>query len=464
MNQLLYTQNKTFILLIIKIQLTKKFLSLGVKMNFVNTVRLIIGPNSDPNSNFNPPVLNPPLRLVVKNDVPEKIESKCVILIDPQLQTQTIKYRHYLQPTAQLGQGSYKKVYKATIEDSWGKVSQVARLVTTLFPYERGYENSLALWNHENRIMRHLAGASNVLQQITNFAYNGTSQGQECEKYNVITPLADCSLYDYLKRHNFSIPYLDQYQIFKGALTGLAEMHRRGVLHLDIKEENLLVTKQEFVIDVSISDFGLSQMWAEIQDPKLKADKITTSTYMYMSPEQCKYTFISPNPETLDSITLNRDVWAMGLIFYKIFFQQPHPLSLQIKEVVDIETKLISLYDDLKKYEDPITLTEAEQRDYEEKKKTYATKMQKYKTEIQNLSTCIDSLPSPPMDTCTPMYNIYILIMKMLHPDPKQRISAEEALRELFTLGIITGFENTLSKLHLQQIVPPITYTPIGPI
>lgn len=434
-------------------------------MNFIETRTHVVNAGSAPNPTS---LQNPPLRMIIKKDDPNaKIQSKLVVLAAEQLglfkdqfksldTKPGILYLQYRDPskaTKLLGQGTYKKVFKGTIEDDNGNTVKIARLVTTLFPNDEKYHTYLDLWHHENKIMDKLEGAKNVLQQITNFAYMGSRHGEECAKYNVITPLADVSLHDYMKAIKNITCVTDQYQIFKGALTGLAELHRRGIMHLDIKEANLLLDFQGDLITALICDFGLSQIWEEIQDPGVKGKKITMSTYNYMSPEQCKYTFIHSSKENLDKITLNRDVWALGLIFYRIYHGHPHPLINLIDKFVNSEDRVHKLRDQMERYNDKMSPNEKQELELKALREIYTRQYNDFVIDHQNLSQYINDLPSI-LDTFPKGNRIEILIMNMLHPDPEKRISAEDALKELVNLGTEYGFENYISTLTQKQVDP----------
>jgi len=84
------------------------------------------------------------------------------------------------------------------------------------------------------------------------------------------------------------------------AAKGLAVAHQHGIVHRDVKPDNILVTDDG---KIKLSDFGLAQ---EVKNPKgNKADMIAGTPY-YMPPEQWE-------GKTIDS---RSDIYSLGITYY----------------------------------------------------------------------------------------------------------------------------------------------------
>jgi serine/threonine protein kinase len=100
--------------------------------------------------------------------------------------------------------------------------------------------------------------------------------------------------------------------------------HETGVVHRDLKPQNILLTDTPQADFVKILDFGLSRL--TLSDPEL--EKLTRTgellgTPQYMSPEQCKS----------DPVDARSDIYSIGCVLYECLsgkppFTQEHPLAL----------------------------------------------------------------------------------------------------------------------------------------
>ncbi len=87
--------------------------------------------------------------------------------------------------------------------------------------------------------------------------------------------------------------------LFTQACRGLAHAHERGILHKDLKPDNLLVDRMDHLV---VSDFGVAQRLGEAGEPG-----IIVGTPAYMSPEQA-------GGRDLDART---DVFSLGAALYE---------------------------------------------------------------------------------------------------------------------------------------------------
>lgn len=86
----------------------------------------------------------------------------------------------------------------------------------------------------------------------------------------------------------------------------LCHLHTHGVIHRDLKLENILVTETG---DIKVIDFGIAQMLKEKADEKKPHIQRLIGTPSYMSPEQRE------NPE---NVSYPSDVYSLGIISYEL--------------------------------------------------------------------------------------------------------------------------------------------------
>ncbi|HEY7051982.1 MAG TPA: protein kinase [Mycobacterium sp.] len=90
--------------------------------------------------------------------------------------------------------------------------------------------------------------------------------------------------------------------VLRPVLGGLAVAHRSGLVHRDVKPENVLISDGG---DVKIVDFGLVRALAEA---KITSDSVILGTAAYLSPEQVRTGDASPRS----------DVYACGIMAYEL--------------------------------------------------------------------------------------------------------------------------------------------------
>jgi serine/threonine-protein kinase len=99
-------------------------------------------------------------------------------------------------------------------------------------------------------------------------------------------------------------------ELARQVLRGLAYAHSQGVLHRDIKSENVFVTWNGSAYRCILLDFGL----VKLDDSKFgPAQKLTMAGSVMGSPA-----YMSPEQGTGDVVDARSDVYAMGVVLYEL--------------------------------------------------------------------------------------------------------------------------------------------------
>ncbi len=106
----------------------------------------------------------------------------------------------------------------------------------------------------------------------------------------------------------------DAVQITRDIAEALAYAHRRGVIHRDIKPDNVLLTDGHAVV----TDFGVAKaLSASAQDGTLTSTGVAIGTPVYMAPEQ-----VLADPDADHRV----DLYALGCLLYEMLAGTP-PLT-----------------------------------------------------------------------------------------------------------------------------------------
>jgi hypothetical protein len=110
---------------------------------------------------------------------------------------------------------------------------------------------------------------------------------------------------------------LDQARsVIEQIVAGLAEVHRAGIIHRDLKSENVFLAKSEAGERVVLMDFGLARTMplADLASDSLAHGLV--GTVAYMSPEQIQRKPLGPPA----------DIYALGVVLYEMMTGK-HPFS-----------------------------------------------------------------------------------------------------------------------------------------
>ncbi|KAF9459711.1 kinase-like domain-containing protein [Collybia nuda] len=107
--------------------------------------------------------------------------------------------------------------------------------------------------------------------------------------------------------------------LFKDVVEGLAFLHNKSILHLDLKPGNVLLTWDEgkLIPRAMLSDFGTSRDM--VHNSRIRSGN--TGTLEYTSPESLP----APLTGILHQIDSKADMWSLGMILHKLlFFRLPY--------------------------------------------------------------------------------------------------------------------------------------------
>lgn len=117
------------------------------------------------------------------------------------------------------------------------------------------------------------------------------------------------------------LPIPDALRIAQEIATALDYAHRQGIVHRDVKPENVLLEDGHAVV----ADFGVARAVAAAGDARLTQTGLAVGTPSYMSPEQ------SSGDATVDG---RSDVYALGCVLHEMLTGAPPFRGATIQSVV----------------------------------------------------------------------------------------------------------------------------------
>ncbi len=108
---------------------------------------------------------------------------------------------------------------------------------------------------------------------------------------------------------------------------GLGAAHRRGIVHRDVKPQNVLVGRDG---SIKLTDFGIASVYKDINAERLTTTGMTLGTVQYYAPEQAQGEIVSPAA----------DVYALGIVMYEMLtgrtpFDGDTPVAVAMQHIQD---------------------------------------------------------------------------------------------------------------------------------
>ncbi|MDH4218821.1 MAG: protein kinase [Candidatus Aminicenantes bacterium] len=206
----------------------------------------------------------------------------------------------------ELGKGGMGKVYK--VHDTKIKEKIALKLIKPEIAKDK---KTIERFSNELRLTRKIRH-KNVCQMFD----LGEDQGTQFITMEFV-PGEDLRS---LIRRIGQLPIGKSISIAKQICEGLTEAHRLGVVHRDLKSNNIMIDKEG---NVRIMDFGIAR--------SLEAKRITGAGVMIGTPE-----YMSPEQVEGKDVDQRSDIYSLGVILYEMVtgrvpFEGDTPLSIAVK-------------------------------------------------------------------------------------------------------------------------------------
>ena len=160
----------------------------------------------------------------------------------------------------------------------------------------------------------------------------GTHEGAP---YFVMEYLIGCNLLEARQQPDVDIATLCEF--FIQACEGLADAHAQGVVHRDVKPENLFVVRDVSgwrslkVFDFGISKFSLTGKFSDVDLAAMRTE-VMMGTPHYISPEQIRST---------RDVDHRSDLWSLGAVMFEVLsggvlpFREEREVTALVAEVLE---------------------------------------------------------------------------------------------------------------------------------
>lgn len=157
----------------------------------------------------------------------------------------------------------------------------------------------------------------------------------EGKPYFVMEYMVGCNLLEARQQPDIDIATLCEF--FIQACEGLADAHAQGVVHRDVKPENLFVARDASgwrslkIFDFGISKFSLTGRYSDVDLASMRTEAMMGTPH-YISPEQIRST------RDVDHRT---DIWSLGAVMFEVLsggilpFREEREVTALVAEVLE---------------------------------------------------------------------------------------------------------------------------------
>ncbi len=234
-----------------------------------------------------------------------------------------------LIPTGEILDDRYKIIEKI----GSGGFGCVYKVYDNLAQKEKAIKIIYSLFSSQEDVMSRLRKEINRMNAFNDRTYIVKSYGLHSGKlfnYFDMELLSGGSLRKLIDSSpNEKLSEKDAIDIAKQIIAGMITVHNEGIIHKDLKPDNILLSDNK---KVKISDFGISE---KVRSSRSRLDETRKEgTREYMSPEQL----------IGKKVGKEADVWAFGVMFYEMLSgeicfrgETTNEMMFSIERILDVE-------------------------------------------------------------------------------------------------------------------------------